>query len=322
MLGNLTAESRQLSTLIGSGRHRVGVTATMMQVEGEGVYLPSHYGSQACGIWISRACWQNWLVSSLATDDTHFLATELVIAMANWVVSPLLAPLPDLVIQSQPPQPMTLLSQWAVMLTFELEEQPLSVVLFDWPLAVLADTLSHWQCKNGQGEPAPQQDMHWQAGLVVGWCRLSLSQLQQLRPGDGLRVAAAAALEQGNCWLWQMASPQIYIKLEEENRMTIQQVNDDIDRLLSLDTAAIPKVPQTVALDHLPQTLVMEIGRVAVPLGEIKQLAVGQTLNCQASVYGEVNIRLNGQSVGSGSLLQCGEDLVVRIDQWHLTLRP
>ncbi|MCB5303649.1 YscQ/HrcQ family type III secretion apparatus protein [Yersinia bercovieri] len=317
MLACLTAELRQLSAVIGRGRQSAGVTATLMLTEGEGVYLPLHYSGEACGIWLSRPCWQNWLASSLATDDPQVLASELVVAMANWALNPLLTPLPDLVIHSQLPQPMTLLSQWVVTLTFELEGEPLSAVLLDWPLTALADTLSDWQ-----GEQAPAQEMQWQASLLVGWCRLSLSQLQQLRPGDGVRVTAAAALEQGNCWLWQMASPQIYIKLEEGNQMTIQQINDDIDHLLALDTAALAKEPQPLVLDHLPQTLVMEIGRIAVPLGEIKQLAVGQTLNCQTSVYGEVNIRLNGQPVGSGSLLRCGEDLVVRIDQWHLTLRP
>lgn len=77
-------------------------------------------------------------------------------------------------------------------------------------------------------------------------------------------------------------------------------------------------MPQTVELEQLPQTLVMEIGRLTIPLADIKQLAVGQTLACQTQFYGEVNIRLHGQPVGRGSLLCCDEQLVVRIDQWLL----
>jgi type III secretion protein Q len=322
MLGSLTAELRQISTVIGHGRCTNGVSATLMPTEGEGVYLPLHYGGQQCGIWLSRTCWQPWLASSLATDDSHFLATELLIAMAHWAVSPLLAALPALVVHNTPPLAMTLLNQWAVVLTFELEGQQLSGVLCDWPLTALAETLSHWPRENGQCEPATSQNLLWQASLVAGWSHLSLHQLQQIRPGDGVRIAAAAELEQGNCWLWQAAAPQIYIKLENGNKMTIQQVNDDIDRLLDLDIAAVPNAPHTVVLEHLPQTLVMEIGRLTLPLGDIKQLAVGQTLDCQTSVYGEVNIRLHGQQVGSGSLLCCDDELVVRIDQWNLTLRP
>ena len=55
--------------------------------------------------------------------------------------------------------------------------------------------------------------------------------------------------------------------------MTIQQVNEDIDRLLALDTAVAPLAPQSLELDTLPQTLVMEIGRISLPLGDIKQIA-------------------------------------------------
>ncbi|CRY56822.1 type III secretion inner membrane protein [Yersinia intermedia] len=322
MLENLTAELRQLSEVIGSGRHTSGVAATLMQVEGEGVYLPLVFDGQSCGIWLPQTCWQHWLTRYLATDDPHFLAEELIVAMADWAVSPLLAILPDLVAHNTKPQPMTLLSQWGVTLAFELEEQSFKATLIGWPQRALAETLSAWQSDNGQCDLFLEQGTLWQASLAVGWCRLSIGQLQQIRPGDGLRVAASAALAQGNCWLWQMASPQIYIKLDEGNKMTIQQVNEDIDRLLALDTAVTPLAPQPLELDTLPQTLVMEIGRISVPLGDIKQIAVGQILDCQASFYGEVSIRLNGQLVGSGSLLACGGELVVRVAQWHLTLHP
>ena len=322
MLENLTAELRQLSEVIGSGRHTTGVSATLMQVEGEGVYLPLVFDGQSCGIWFPQTCWQNWLRTSLATDDPRFLAEELIVAMADWAVSPLLAILPSLVAHNTKPQAMTLLSQWGVTLAFELEEQQFNATLIGWPHVALAETLSAWQSDNWQCDPSLEQGTLWQASLAVGWCRLSLGQLQQLRPGDGLRVAASAALAQGNCWLWQMASPQIYIKLDEGNKMTIQQVNEDIDRLLALDTAITPLAPQSLELDKLPQTLVMEIGRISVPLGDIKKIAVGQILECQASFYGEVSIRLNGQPIGSGSLLECGGELVVRVAQWHLTLHP
>lgn len=316
MLGMLSAELRQLSTVIGSGRNNADISVTLMQVDGAGVYLPLHYrapGNTAteCGFWLSQSCWNNWLTSSLATDDRHFLAPELVTAMAHWAASPLLTVLPELTIDDPAPRAMTLLNQWAVVLTFELEGQQLRGVLFGWPLTALAETLSHW-CS----ESVPEHNLLWQAGLVVGWSRLSLHQLQQIRPGDGVRISSAAELDQQRCWLWQMASPQIYIKLEDGNKMTIQQVNDDIDQLLELNVAARPQASQVVRLEDLPQTLVMEIGRLTLPLRDIKQLAVGQTLACQTHCYGEVNIRLQGQPVGSGSLLSCDGELVVRIEQW------
>lgn len=313
MMAILSAELRHISAVIGRGRHSGGVCATLAQVEGEGIYLPLHYAGKSCGCWLSLTGWNHWLATSLATDNPHLLATELVSAMATWAVSPLSAVLPDLAIDAPAPVAMTLLPQWAVVLAFELEGQSLRGVLFDWPLAALAETLSDWR-----QERATAHDVRWQGELVLGWSRLSLHQLQQIRPGDGVRINGAAEWEQGHCWLWQRESLQIYIKLEDENNMTIQKINDDIDALLALDIAALPKIQQTVQLEQLPQTLVMEIGRLTLPLSDIKQLDVGQTLVCQTHLYGEVNIRLQGQPVGSGSLLCCDGQLVVRIDQWFI----
>lgn len=313
MVGALSAELRQLSAIIGRGRHRGGICATLAQVAGAGIYLPFHYDGKVGGFWLSQTCWNNWLTSSLATDEPHLLAAELVNAMASWAVSPLLATLSELTFDDTAPLAMTLLPQWAVVLAFELEGQQLSGVLLDWPLATLAKTLSDWHC-----EPAAEPNLLWQAGLVVGWSRLSRYQLQQIRPGDGVRINCAAKWEQGNCWLWPMASPQIYIKLEDGKHMTIQQINDEADQFIALDVAAIPNTPQTVDFEQLPQTLVMEIGHLTMPLGAIKRLDIGQTLACQTQLYGEVNIRLQGQSVGRGSLLCCDDQWVVRIDQWFI----
>lgn len=74
----------------------------------------------------------------------------------------------------------------------------------------------------------------------------------------------------------------------------------------------------SVSLDALKKTLVMEIGRLDMKIEDIKALSVGQTLACKSACYGEVGIRLDGQQVGSGNLVRCGEELVVRIDQWAL----
>ncbi|CNG26038.1 YscQ/HrcQ family type III secretion apparatus protein [Yersinia similis] len=312
MLTNLTPELLALSTLIGSGRHTAGVSVALMEVDGEGVYLPLHYGGQECGLWLSQSCWQHWLDTTLATDNPRLLTAELVIAMANWAVTPLLAPFADLVALAEPPQKRSLPMQWAVTVAFELEEQQITGVLLDWPQAALADTLSHWP-----REAVIAPDFSWQSGLVAGWCRLSLRQLRQLGPGDGLRLSMAAELDEEACWLWHYASPQIYIKLEDGNKMTVQQINEDSDPLVCGNTAESPPLV-AVQLEDLPQTLVMEIGRLTLPLSDIKQLAVGQTLACQTHCYGEVNIRLHGQSVGRGSLLRCDEQLVVRIAQWGL----
>lgn len=184
---------------------------------------------------------------------------------------------------------------------FRAGGQPIIGVLQDWPQAALADTLSHWPC-----EAVTAPDLLWQSGLVAGWCHLSLRQLQQLRPGEGLRLSMAAELDKEACWLWHHASPQIYIKLEGGNRMTIQQINEASDPLACGSRAESPP------LAAVQRGFTANAGDGNWPFdlasGEIKQLAVGQTLACQTHCYGEVNICLNGQSVGRGSLLRCDEN--------------
>lgn len=138
MLTNLTPELRALSTLIGSGRQTAGVSVALTEIDGEGVYLPLHYGGQECGLWLSQSCWQHWLNTTLATDNPQLLAAELVIAMANWAVTPLLALFTDLVVLAESPQKRSLPKQWAVTVAFELEGQPIIGVLQDWPQAALA----------------------------------------------------------------------------------------------------------------------------------------------------------------------------------------
>lgn len=308
MLAALTPELRTLSTLIGSGRHADGVSVALKLVEGEGVYLPLQLSGQDCGLWLSRSCWHQWLDSTLATDNPCLLAPELIIAMAHWAATPLLTSFTDLLLLAELPQERTLAKHWAVVVAFELEGQQMTATLCDWPPTRLTATLSHWQSESVSPLALPCQ-----SGLVAGWCRLSLRQLRQLAPGDGLRLVMAAEVDNGECWLWQPVSPLIYIKLEEGNKMTIQQINHDIDPLLACDSHTESTSPAVVQLEDVPQTLVMEIGRVTMPLGELEQLAVGQTLTCQTHSHGEVNIHLNGHTIGSGHLLCCDGQWVVRI---------
>lgn len=86
MVGTLSAELRQLSAIIGRGRHSDGIYATLAQVEGR-VFTCHSIMTARCGFWLSQRCWNNWLAFSLATDEPHLLAAELVNAMATWAKS-------------------------------------------------------------------------------------------------------------------------------------------------------------------------------------------------------------------------------------------
>ncbi|WP_187306900.1 FliM/FliN family flagellar motor switch protein [Candidatus Williamhamiltonella defendens] len=62
----------------------------------------------------------------------------------------------------------------------------------------------------------------------------------------------------------------------------------------------------------------MEIGLINISIQDLNQLFIGKTLNCKPSFYEEVAIHLNARKIGSGNLLSCDGEWIVRIEQWLL----
>lgn len=77
-----------------------------------------------------------------------------------------------------------------------------------------------------------------------------------------------------------------------------------------------PPAGQTLeesTLDELPVALAFEIGRTAMPLGEVRQLAPGAIVALAEVKEATVDIIANGKRVGHGEVVRIGESLGVRI---------
>ncbi|RJT41309.1 YscQ/HrcQ family type III secretion apparatus protein [Mesorhizobium waimense] len=77
-----------------------------------------------------------------------------------------------------------------------------------------------------------------------------------------------------------------------------------------------PRAGQTLeesTLDELPVELAFEIGRTAMPLGEVRQLAPGAVVALAEVKEATVDIIANGKRVGRGEIVRIGESLGVRI---------
>jgi type III secretion protein Q len=77
-----------------------------------------------------------------------------------------------------------------------------------------------------------------------------------------------------------------------------------------------PPADQTLeesSLDELPVALVFELGRTAMPLGEVRQLAPGAIVQLADLPRETVDIVANGKRVGRGEIVRIGESLGVRI---------
>lgn len=77
-----------------------------------------------------------------------------------------------------------------------------------------------------------------------------------------------------------------------------------------------PHADQTLeeaTLDELPVALAFELGRTAMPLGEVRQLAPGAIVPLANVTKEMVDIIANGKRVGRGEIVRIGESLGVRI---------
>lgn len=66
-------------------------------------------------------------------------------------------------------------------------------------------------------------------------------------------------------------------------------------------------------LDELPVALAFEVGRTAMPLGDVRQLAAGAIVPLADVTEAAVDIIANGKRVGRGEIVRIGESLGVRI---------
>ncbi|MFD9901091.1 FliM/FliN family flagellar motor switch protein [Mesorhizobium sp. NPDC059025] len=146
------------------------------------------------------------------------------------------------------------------------------------------------------------------------WCDVlasSLGEVRGLKPGDvvlfaeqattvlvigdrliapastsasGTVVTAAPALITGSKWEWMMGQ----------------------------DTGAAGHALDDTTLDDLPVALAFEIGRKAMPLGDIRKLTAGAIVQLDRAGQA-VDIVANGKRVGQGEMVRIGESLGVRI---------
>ncbi|WP_167514788.1 type III secretion system cytoplasmic ring protein SctQ [Mesorhizobium intechi] len=74
-----------------------------------------------------------------------------------------------------------------------------------------------------------------------------------------------------------------------------------------------PDTLEESTLDELLVALAFEIGRTAMPLGEVRQLAPGAIVSLADAAEATVDILANGRRVGRGEIVRIGENLGVRI---------
>lgn len=152
------------------------------------------------------------------------------------------------------------------------------------------------------------------AVIECGRQSLTLGDLRSLRPGDVVmidRPAARYRLSLADAFetLCEPAGPTAVRLLAPLSSLRLMEPNPMETSLDSTTSHASPND----ALDRLPVRLVCEVGRLELPLGDVRELGEGSVLELGCTLTEPVQLTVNGRCIGRGELVTLGTGLGVRL---------
>lgn len=167
-----------------------------------------------------------------------------------------------------------------------------------------------------QRPSAPQRlsDVPVLTVIECGWQSLTSGDLRTLRPGDVVmlerpadtyRLCVADALET-SCVPAAPAAVRLLAPLSSLRLMEPNPMEASLD-----PTPASASSIET--LDRVPVRLVCEVGRMELPLAEVRELGEGSVLALGCNLAEPVQITVNGRCIGRGELVALGTGLGVRL---------
>jgi type III secretion protein Q len=157
----------------------------------------------------------------------------------------------------------------------------------------------------------PADTLPMQLVCRVGSSVLTRGEILASRPGDFV-LLAHTAIDRGEVQLMLGPGTAYRARLDHE---TITILGGP-SRAMSDDAATEDgrvEVEEAPDLDSVPVTLTFELGRLAVPLGELRTLGEGYTFDLGRDLRSPVDIVAGGKKIGSGELVQIDERVGVRI---------
>lgn len=110
----------------------------------------------------------------------------------------------------------------------------------------------------------------------------------------------------------------------EANRILIQNVmisKGDSDTMPNKKKYAAK--PSDLPVDDIPVKLVFEIGRTDIPMGELRRMQPGYTIQLDESIdkYKPVTVIANGVAVGNGEVVRINDHLGIRVLEFNKEVR-
>lgn len=287
----------------------------------EGKLFPVMLGETHCHVWLPESDWQMWCEGMIGSSDQDTIDPLLLSGIAEWGMSPLilstsakmLRPMTGPARCSILPDRITLIFSW------QIEHYRFRALLFDWPT-------TYFRAIAGQILPQvrPRRLLPPVAfSCFVGWCEVSINELNRLSLGVGLCMRAFGDLRAGELVLQLTAERVARVCIEMEGQMKINELVEDVESLLIADCDDTHSPPLgLINIDELPQKLLVEVGQVEIAIGVLRTLSEGDLLPAEATFSSEVKLRLNGRVIGQGELVGCDDRFLVRVTRWYLSPVP
>lgn len=273
-------------------------------------------GYADCHLWLAGEGWLTWCETQLGTDDVTTIDSVLLAELVEWGISPWLTASGATVVRhhAAPPPCSLLPEQVAVTFSWQVDQHRFQAVLFGDTRAYLDGIAASIPPKmRPVGDSPPIA-----CALYVGGCHLSVGDVQRLTVGAGLRVQAFGDPRGGEFVLLLTRRIAARITFHGETEMHIDELVQDIGSLLDDERLAPPPDDMlSLNIDALPQILLVEVGKVDITLGALREVKTGDLLPAETSFSSSVTLRLNGRAVGQGELIRCGNDFLVRVCRWY-----
>lgn len=168
--------------------------------------------------------------------------------------------------------------------------------------------------QEGRGKPPTPAGLPLAASLWRYAVTLSLADLRSLYPGDVIVVDDAQAMDllviSDRLCAPVGAAPGGLRLLAGLTEL----IGSKWEWIMVEDTLASAGLPlEEAKLDALPITLVFEVGRTAMPLGDVAQLEAGSIVSLNGITRPNVDIIANGKRLGHGEIVRVGDSIGVRV---------
>lgn len=150
--------------------------------------------------------------------------------------------------------------------------------------------------------------------IELGRTRLSAGDLDGLNPMDILLLDSCRYFADNSVQVNLPTGLSFQAKLKN-NELRIEKMITE-KKIATREVTPVASTEQaagSIKVDEIPVQLVFELGSVMIPLKDLQTLQPGYTFELPASVGKPVTIKANQQAVGTGEILQIGEQVGVRI---------